>query len=191
MHRIAEEGIAAHWTYKEGRRVVEEDQRFSWLRQLLEWQQQVQDPTEFLHTVKGDLFTEEVYVFTPKGDLHDFPQGASVVDFAYRVHSEVGNHCSAARVNGRLVPLRYQLRNGDTVEIVTKPSQTPSKDWLKLVKTPKAQARIRQWVKAQQRERSVALGRELLERELSRHQLDATALRKQGKLEGAITGPGL
>ena len=190
MHRIAEEGIAAHWTYKEGRRVVEEDQRFSWLRQLLEWQQQVQDPTEFLHTVKGDLFTEEVYVFTPKGDLHDFPQGASVVDFAYRVHSEVGNHCSAARVNGRLVPLRYQLRNGDTVEIVTKPSQTPSKDWLKLVKTPKAQARIRQWVKAQQRERSVALGRELLERELSRHQLDATALRKQGKLEGAITALG-
>ena len=190
MHRIAEEGIAAHWTYKEGRRVVEEDQRFSWLRQLLEWQQQVQDPTEFLHTVKGDLFTEEVYVFTPKGDLHDFPQGASVVDFAYRVHSEVGNHCSAARVNGRLVPLRYQLRNGDTVEIVTKPSQTPSKDWLKLVKTPKAQARIRQWVKAQQRERSVALGRELLERELSRHQLDATALRKQGKLESAITALG-
>ena len=190
MHRIAEEGIAAHWTYKEGRRVVEEDQRFSWLRQLLEWQQQVQDPTEFLHTVKGDLFTEEVYVFTPKGDLHDFPQGASVVDFAYRVHSEVGNHCSAARVNGRLVPLRYQLRNGDTVEIVTKPSQTPSKDWLKLVKTPKAQARIRQWVKAQQRERSVALGRELLERELSRHQLDATALRKQGKLEAAITALG-
>ena len=190
MHRIAEEGIAAHWTYKEGRRVVEEDQRFSWLRQLLEWQQQVQDPTEFLHTVKGDLFTEEVYVFTPKGDLHDFPQGASVVDFAYRVHSEVGNHCSAARVNGRLVPLRYQLRNGDTVEIVTKPSQTPSKDWLKLVKTPKAQARIRQWVKAQQRERSVALGRELLERELSRHQLDATALRKQGKLEAAIKALG-
>ncbi len=190
MHRIAEEGIAAHWTYKEGRRVVEEDQRFSWLRQLLEWQQQVQDPTEFLHTVKGDLFTEEVYVFTPQGDLHDFPQGASVVDFAYRVHSEVGNHCSAARVNGRLVPLRYQLRNGDTVEIVTKPSQTPSKDWLKLVKTPKAQARIRQWVKAQQRERSVALGRELLERELSRHQLDATALRKQGKLEGAIKALG-
>ena len=170
--------------------MVEEDQRFSWLRQLLEWQHQVQDPNEFLHTVKGDLFTEEVYVFTPKGDLHDFPQGASVVDFAYRVHSEVGNHCSAARVNGRLVPLRYQLRNGDTVEIVTKPSQTPSKDWLKLVKTPKAQARIRQWVKAQQRERSVALGRELLERELSRHQLDATALRKQGKLEGAITALG-
>ena len=190
MHRIAEEGIAAHWTYKEGRRVVEEDQRFSWLRQLLEWQQQVQDPTEFLHTVKGDLFTEEVYVFTPKGDLHNFPQGASVVDFAYRVHSEVGNHCTGGRVNGCLVPLRYQLRNGDTVEILTKPRQTPSKDWLKIVKTPKAQARIRQWVKAQQRERSIALGRELLERELVRHQLDATTLRKQGKLEAATKALG-
>ena len=190
MHRTAEEGIAAHWTYKEGRQVVEEDQRFSWLRQLLEWQQQVQDPAEFLHTVKGDLFTEEVYVFTPKGDLHNFPQGASVVDFAYRVHSEVGNHCTGGRINGRLVPLRYQLRNGDTVEILTKPHQTPSKDWLKIVKTPKAQARIRQWVKAQQRERSVALGRELLERELVRHQLDATALRKQGKFETAINALG-
>ncbi len=190
MHRIAEEGIAAHWTYKEGRRVVEEDQRFSWLRQLLEWQQQVQDPTEFLHTVKGDLFTEEVYVFTPKGDLHNFPQGASVVDFAYRVHSEVGNHCTGGRVNGHLVPLRYQLRNGDTVEILTTPRQTPSKDWLKIVKTPKAQARIRQWVKARQRERSVDLGRELLERELARHQLDAAALRKQGKLEAATNALG-
>ena len=111
---------------------MEEDQRFSWLRQLLEWQQQVQDPAEFLHTVKGDLFTEEVYVFTPKGDLHNFPQGASVVDFAYRVHSEIGNHCTGGRINGRLVPLRYQLRNGDTVEILTKPQQTPSKDWLKI-----------------------------------------------------------
>ena len=186
MHRTAEEGIAAHWTYKEGRPVVEEDQRFSWLRQLLEWQQQVQDPQEFLHTVKGDLFTEEVYVFTPRGDLHNFPQGASVIDFAYRVHSEVGNHCTGGRVNGRIVPLRYQLRNGDTVEIVTKPQQTPSKDWLKIVKTPKAQARIRQWVKAQQRERSVALGHELLDRELARHRLDLAQLRKQGKLDEAL-----
>ncbi len=191
MHRTAEEGIAAHWTYKEGRPVVEEDQRFSWLRQLLEWQQQVQDPQEFLHTVKGDLFTEEVYVFTPKGDLHNFPQGASVIDFAYRVHSEVGNHCTGGRVNGRMVPLRYQLRNGDTVEIVTKLQQTPSKDWLKIVKTPKAQARIRQWVKAQQRERSVALGCELLERELARHRLDLAQLRKQGKFDAALKALGL
>ena len=186
MHRTGEEGIAAHWTYKEGRPAVEEDQRFSWLRQLLEWQQQVQDPQEFLHTVKGDLFTEEVYVFTPKGDLHNFPLGASVIDFAYRVHSEVGNHCTGGRVNGRMVPLRYQLRNGDTVEIDTKPHQMPSKDWLKIVKTPKAQARIQQWVKAQQRERSVALGRELLDRELVRHRLDPSLLRKQGKFDTAL-----
>lgn len=187
MHRIAEEGIAAHWKYKEGGGVaLEEAQRFVWLRQLLEWQQQLKDPREFLQSVKEDLFTKEVYVFTPKGDLLNFPQGATVIDFAYRIHSEVGNHCTGARVNGRLVPLRYQLQNGDTVEIVTTAHQTPSKDWLKIVKTSKAQARIRQWIKAQQRERSVALGRELLERDLARYRLDLAALRKQGKLEELI-----
>lgn len=187
MHRIAEEGIAAHWKYKEGGGVaLEEAQRFVWLRQLLEWQQQLKDPREFLQSVKEDLFTKEVYVFTPKGDLLNFPQGATVIDFAYRIHSEVGNHCTGARVNGRLVPLRYQLQNGDTVEIITTAHQTPSKDWLKIVKTSKAQARIRQWIKAQQRERSVALGRELLERDLARYRLDLAALRKQGKLEELI-----
>ncbi len=187
MHRIAEEGIAAHWSYKEGRRGLEEAQRFAWLRQLVEWQQQLKDPQEFLHTVKEDLFTEEVYAFTPKGDLYSFPQGATVIDFAYRIHSEVGNHCAGARANGRLVPLRYQLQNGDTIEIITSAQQTPSKDWLKIVSTSKAKARIRQWVKAQQRERSVALCRELLERELSRHQLDLATLRKRGKLDAALT----
>jgi GTP pyrophosphokinase len=184
MHRIAEEGIAAHWKYKEGGGIaLEEAQRFVWLRQLLEWQQQLKDPREFLQSVKEDLFTEEVYVFTPKGDLFNFPQGATVIDFAYRIHSEVGNHCTGARVNSRLVPLRYQLQNGDTVEIITTARQTPNKDWLKIVRTSKAQARIRQWVKAQQRERSVALGRELLERDLARYRLDLAGLRKQGKLE--------
>jgi len=186
MHRVAEQGIAAHWTYKEGRRGLEEAQRFAWLRQLVEWQQQLNDPQEFLQTVKGDLFTEEVYVFTPKGDLHNFPQGASVIDFAYRVHTEVGNHCSGARVNSRMVPLRYQLQNGDTIEIITSTQQTPNKDWLKIVKTPKAQNRVRQWLKAQQHERSVALGRELLERELARHHLDLASIRKQGKIETAL-----
>ncbi len=186
MHRIAEEGIAAHWTYKEDGRGLEDAQRFAWLRQLVEWQQQLKDPQEFLHTVKEDLFTEEVYVFTPKGALYNFPQGASVIDFAYRIHSEVGNHCTGARANGRLVPLRYQLQNGDTIEIITTPQQTPSKDWLKIVKTSKAQARIRQWIKSQQRERSVALGRELLERELVRYHLDLTTLRKQNKIETAL-----
>lgn len=186
MHRIAEEGIAAHWTYKEGRRGLEEAQRFAWLRQLVEWQQQLKDPQEFLHTIKEDLFTEEVYVFTPKGDLYSFPKGASIIDFAYRIHSEVGNHCTGARASGRLVPLRYQLQNGDTIEIITTAQQTPSKDWLKIVSTSKAKARIRQWVKAQQRERSVALGRELLERDLSRYRLDLAILRKQDALEAAL-----
>lgn len=186
MHRIAEEGIAAHWSYKEGRRGMEEAQRFAWLRQLVEWQQQLKDPQEFLHTIKEDLFTQEVYVFTPKGDLYSFPQGASVIDFAYRVHSEVGNHCTGARANGRLVPLRYQLQNGDAIEIITSDHQTPGKDWLRMVKTSKAQARIRQWVKSQQRDRSVALGREILERELSRQHLDLATLRKQGKIDAAL-----
>jgi GTP diphosphokinase / guanosine-3',5'-bis(diphosphate) 3'-diphosphatase len=186
MHRVAEQGIAAHWTYKEGRRGLEEAQRFAWLRQLVEWQQQLNDPQEFLQTVKGDLFTDEVYVFTPKGDLHNFPQGASVIDFAYRVHTEVGNHCSGARVNSRMVPLRYQLQNGDTIEILTSTQQTPNKDWLKMVKTPKAQNRIRQWLKVQQHDRSVSLGRELLDRELTRHHLDLASLRKQGKIDTVL-----
>lgn len=186
MHRVAEEGIAAHWSYKEDRRGLEEAQRFAWLRQLVEWQQQLKDPQEFLHTVKEDLFTEDVFAFTPKGDLYSFPQGATVLDFAYRVHSEVGNHCAGARANGRLVPLRYQLQNGDTIEIITSAQQTPGKDWLKIVSTSKAKARIRQWVKAQQRERSVTLGRELLERELSRHHLDLPMLRKSGAMSSAL-----
>ena len=186
MHRVAEQGIAAHWTYKEGRRGLEEAQRFAWLRQLVEWQQQLNDPQEFLQTVKGDLFTDEVYVFTPKGDLHNFPQGAGVIDFAYRVHTEVGNHCTGARVNSRMVPLRYQLQNGDTIEIITSAQQTPNKDWLKLVRTPKAQNRIRQWLKAQQHDRSVSLGREMLERELARHHLDLAGMRKNGNMDAAL-----
>ena len=181
MHRVAEEGIAAHWTYKDGQG-QEEAQRFAWLRQLVELQQHVQDPQEFLHTIKEDLFTEEVYAFTPQGDLNSFPRGASVIDFAYRVHSEVGNHCTGAKVNGRQVPLRYQLQNGDVVEIVTTKNQSPNKDWLKIVKTPKAKARIRHWLKEEQRERSVALGQELLERELVRNQSSLTAMRKQRKI---------
>lgn len=186
MHRVAEEGIAAHWSYKEDRRGQEEAQRFAWLRQLLEWQQQLKDPQEFLHTIKEDLFTEDVYAFTPKGDLYSFPQGATVLDFAYRVHSEVGNHCAGARANGRLIPLRYQLQNGDTIEIITSAQQTPGKDWLKIVTTSKAKARIRQWIKAQQRERSIALGRELLDRDLSRYHLDLATVRKSGALTSAL-----
>ncbi|MGD9763012.1 MAG: bifunctional (p)ppGpp synthetase/guanosine-3',5'-bis(diphosphate) 3'-pyrophosphohydrolase [Candidatus Binatia bacterium] len=183
MHRVAEFGIAAHWKYKGGELVgAAEAQRFAWLRQLLEWQQNVSDPQEFLGSVKEDLFSEEVFVFTPKGDVLNFPEGSSVIDFAYRIHSEVGHHCTGARVNGRLVPLRQRLRNGDTVEIVTTASQTPSKDWLAIVKTSRAKARIRAWLRHQQRTRSLAVGREILERDLTRHQLDLKKLQREGRL---------
>jgi GTP diphosphokinase / guanosine-3',5'-bis(diphosphate) 3'-diphosphatase len=192
MHRVAEHGIAAHWRYK-GPTILSADdaQRFGWLRQLVEWQQNMQDPQEFLQSVKGDLFSDEVYAFTPRGDLHSFPEGATIIDFAYRIHSEVGHHCTGARVNGRVVPLRYRLQSGDTVEIVTTPQQTPSKDWLKIVKTPRASSRIRSWIKNQQRTRSVALGKELLERDLPRYGVDLGRLRREGKLEEAAHALGL
>lgn len=184
MHRVAEEGIAAHWRYKDGKSFqFNEIQRFAWLRQLLEWQQNLQDPQEFLHSIKEDLFSEEVYVFTPKGDLLSFQKGSTVIDFAYRIHSEVGHHCSGARVNGQLVPLKYFLRSGDTVEIITTRQQTPSRDWLKIVKTPRAKSKIRNWIKSQQRERSVALGREILEGDLNRYQLEYGVLRRQGRID--------
>ena len=184
MHRIAEEGIAAHWRYKEREDFhVSDLQRYTWLRQLLEWQQNLQDPQEFLHSLKDDLFSEALYVFTPKGDLLNFPKGSTVIDFAYRIHSDIGLHCSGARVNGQLVSLKYILRSGDTVEIITTPQQVPSRDWLKLVKTPRAKSKIRNWLKAQQRERSVALGREILESDLHRHGMNYGTLKTQGKLE--------
>jgi GTP pyrophosphokinase len=184
MHRINEEGVAAHWKYKGGAGIDLQDvQRFQWLRQLLEWQQQVKDPHEFLHSFKEDLFPDEVYVFTPKGDLLNFPQGATVIDFAYRIHSEVGHTCSGARVGGRLVPLRYQLQSGDTIEIITTKRQTPARDWLKWAKTPRAKEKIRAWIKNQQASRSMEVGREILARDFARHQLDLGKLSRDGTLE--------
>ena len=174
MHRIAEEGIAAHWKYKEkGASVVasSEDKRFSWLRQMLEWQKELKDNREFLDSVKIDLFPEEVYVFTPDGDVKELPRGATPVDFAYSVHTDVGHHCSGARINGRLMPLRTELKNGDVVEVITSPHQNPGKDWLKFVKTPRARNKIRQWVKTQQHEKSLELGRSIFEKELRKHGL--------------------
>ncbi len=169
MHEVAEEGIAAHWAYKEGRAGYRrDDSKFAWLRQLMEWQQDLKDPKEFLDTVKVDLFTDEVFVFTPMGEVKDLPQGATPVDFAYAIHSKVGDHCVGAKVNGRIVPLRYKLKNGDTVEILTSNSANPSKDWLTFVKTSRAQTKIRSYIKGQQREKSVSLGRDLLEREFKR-----------------------
>ncbi|UCE83493.1 MAG: bifunctional (p)ppGpp synthetase/guanosine-3',5'-bis(diphosphate) 3'-pyrophosphohydrolase [Deltaproteobacteria bacterium] len=173
MHRIANEGIAAHWVYKESRSVPEGDsERFAWLRQLLEWQQDLQDPKEFLETVRVDLFPDEVYVFTPNGEVKAFPRGSTPVDFAYSIHTEVGHQCTGAKVNGRLVPLKYELRNGDIVEIITSAKHVPSKDWLKLVKTSRARTRIRHWIKTEERERSIVLGREICEREFRKHGLN-------------------
>jgi GTP diphosphokinase / guanosine-3',5'-bis(diphosphate) 3'-diphosphatase len=192
MHRINEEGVAAHWKYKGGAGIDLQDvHRFTWLRQLLEWQQQVKDPHEFLQSFKEDLFPEEVYVFTPKGDLLNFPQGATVIDFAYRIHSEVGHHCSGARVAGRLVPLRYQLQSGDTLEIITTKRQTPARDWLKWAKTPRAKEKIRAWIKNAQASRSMEVGREILARDFAKHHLDLGKLRSDGTLERVAHDIGL
>ncbi|MDB4678677.1 bifunctional (p)ppGpp synthetase/guanosine-3',5'-bis(diphosphate) 3'-pyrophosphohydrolase, partial [bacterium] len=189
MHRIAEEGVAAHWKYKGGYAGAQKElQRFQWLRQMLDWQQQVKDPEEFLDGFKEDLFADEVYVFTPKGDLRHFPKGATVVDFAYRIHSEVGHRCTGARVGGRLVPLRYQLQNGDMVEIITTQKQTPSRDWLKFVRTPRAKERVRAWIKEQQASRSLEVGREILTRDLARVGLDLGRLLREGVLARVAEG---
>jgi GTP pyrophosphokinase len=183
MHKIAEEGIAAHWKYKEGKVVEEaEDKRFTWLRQLLEWQRDLKDDREFIESVKVDLFPNEVYIFTPKGSVKPFPIGSTPIDFAYSIHSDVGNRCSGAKVNGKIVPLRYELRSGDTVEILTSPNQKPSKDWLKLVKTSRAKTKIRQWFTAEEREKSIILGKEILEKELRKYDLQQAKLIKSGEL---------
>jgi GTP pyrophosphokinase len=178
MHRIAEEGIAAHWAYKEGNKGGKDEQKFAWLRQLMEWQQDLKDPREFLETVKVDLFQDEVFVFTPKGDVKSLSLGSTPVDLAYAVHSEVGAHCTGAKVNGKIVPLRYKLKNGDSIEILTSPNARPNKDWLSFVKTSRAQAKIRSFIKAQQRERSIDIGRDLLEREFKRFDLNFSKLVK-------------
>ncbi len=182
MDRVAREGIAAHWLYKEGEIVTKERQQsFDWLNQLIEWQKELEDPRQFLESVKMDLFPNEVYVFTPRGDVKEFPRGATPIDFAYGVHTEVGHHCSGAKVNGRLVPLNYELQNGDVVEIITSPHHVPSRDWLKLAKTSKAIARIRQWIHAEEREKGLALGRDLCSREFRKHRIDfAEFLKEKG-----------
>jgi GTP pyrophosphokinase len=183
MDRVAEEGIAAHWKYKEGSAANKIDEKqFSWLRQLLEWQKSLQDPREFMDTVRMDLFPNEVYVFTPKGEVKDFPKGATPVDFAYSIHSEVGDKCIGARVNGRMVPLRYQLRNGDIVEIVTSARHHPSKDWLDFVKTPRARTKIRQWIMRQERDLSINLGREILEKSLEQAHISIPNLSKNEEI---------
>ena len=177
MHRIAEEGIAAHWLYKEKKSGKDKvDDSLLWLRQLLENQQDTNDPAEFLDSVRVDLFPDEVYVFTPKGDVKALPEGSTPIDFAYGVHTKVGEHCVGAKVNGKLVPLRYTLRQGDIVEIVTSPNQHPSRDWLKIVKSSRARSKINQWLKVEERARSIELGRELFEREAKKYRLNPATL---------------
>lgn len=189
MHEVAEQGIAAHWSYKEGGgpSQTRDAERFAWLRRLIEWQRNLNDPEEFLSTVKDDLFSEEVFVFTPRGDLLDFPQGATVIDFAYRIHSQVGHHLAGARVNGRMVPLRYRLKSGDTVEAITSERQTPGKDWANHVVTARAKSRIRQWLRQQQAERSLELGASLIDRELAPLGLSVAQLRAKGRFAPALT----
>ncbi|MCS6951824.1 MAG: bifunctional (p)ppGpp synthetase/guanosine-3',5'-bis(diphosphate) 3'-pyrophosphohydrolase [Bryobacterales bacterium] len=169
MHRIAEEGIAAHWKYKEGHKGPAEDvQRIAWLRQLVEWQQEMRDPGDFMSTLKVDLYPEEVYCFTPRGKVIALPRGATPIDFAYAIHTDVGHTCVGAKVNGRIVSLRYNLRNGDVVEILTQPGHLPSKDWLALVKTSRARNKIKQVINMTERAKAVDLGQKLLEKEARR-----------------------
>jgi len=173
MHRIAEEGIAAHWKYKEGRVGSQRDEQyFQWLRQLLEWQQEVRDPREFMQNLRVELYPEEVYIFTPKGEVKSLPRGATPVDFAYAVHTDVGHQCAGARVNGRMVPLRTQLENGDIVEIVTQPGHRPSRDWLNFAATSRARTKIRHFINAREKARSTELGRRLFDKEVRRFHVD-------------------
>lgn len=186
MHVYSENGIAAHWRYKEGDTLSEnESQRFVWLRSLLEWQRDLKDPNEFLSSVRQSLLTEEsyVYVFTPAGDVRELPRDATPVDFAYSVHTEVGHHCIGGKVNGMIVPLKYKLNNGDTVEILTSKNSAPSKDWLNFVVTTKARNRIRQWFKVEERSRALSLGKEMLEKEFRKESLSYSQMSKSGELE--------
>jgi len=176
MHRIAEQGVAAHWRYKDGAQLSnEDDQRVVWMRQLIDWAREMREPSEFLSTLKVDLYSEEVYAFTPKGKVVALPRGATPVDFAYAIHTAVGHQCVGAKVNGQMVPLRHAMSNGDVVEIVTQNGHTPSRDWLSFVRTARARSKIRQWINLNERQQATAVGRRLVEREA--RQLDVS-LRK-------------
>ncbi len=182
MHRLAEEGIAAHWKYKEGRVGAQRDEQyFQWLRQLLEWQQEVRDPQEFLSNLKIDLYPEEVYTFTPRGTVKVLPKGSTAIDFAYAIHTDVGHQCVGARVNGRMVPLRTRLKNGDIVEIVRNATHKPSRDWLNFAVTSRARNKIKHLIQVEEKERAVELGKRVFEKEARRFGLNATKL-----LEGDI-----
>ena len=183
MDRVASSGIAAHWGYKEGKRLDENvSRKFAWIQNLVENQENFLDPGEFLENVRIDLFPDEVYVFSPRGEVKTLPRGATPVDFAYLIHTEVGNQCTGAKVNGRMVPLQYELKTGDIVEIVTSKNHHPSKDWLNFVKTVKARSKIRHWIKVQEKERSLTLGREMCEKAFRKERLNFNALVKSEKM---------
>ena len=171
MHRMAEEGIAAHWKYKDGAVSARDEQRLAWLRQVVEWQRDVSDPNEFLSTLKIDLYPEEVYTFTPKGRVVVLPRDSTPLDFAYSIHTEVGHTCVGAKINGRMVPLRHKLHSGDIVEILTQPGHTPSRDWLSVVKSSRARNKIKHWLNLHQRERAIEIGRKLIEKEARKYRV--------------------
>ena len=185
----AEEGIAAHWKYKEGRVGDQRDERyFQWMRQLLEWQQEVRDPQEFIHNLKIDLYPEEVYIFTPRGEVKALPRGATPVDFAYAIHTDVGHQCVGARVNGKMVPLRTRLKNGDIVEIITQAGHTPSRDWLNFVVTSRARQKIRHFVQLEEKARSIELGRKLFDKDARRFDLNPKTLRRERRVREGRRG---
>src|SRR5579872_1157732 len=202
MHKIAEEGIAAHWKYKDGAPVsAQDEQRLAWVRQVVEWQRDVSDPNEFLSTLKVDLYPEEVYTFTPKGKVVVLPRDATPIDFAYTIHTEVGHTCTGAKVNGRMVPLRYKLHSGDIVEILTQPGHKPSRDWLGLVKSSRSRNKIKHWLNVHQRERAIEIGKKLIEKEARKYRIALKEIKEEdllkvasgyglGKIEDLMSGIG-
>ncbi|HUO26110.1 MAG TPA: bifunctional (p)ppGpp synthetase/guanosine-3',5'-bis(diphosphate) 3'-pyrophosphohydrolase [Candidatus Aquilonibacter sp.] len=190
MHKMAEEGIAAHWKYKDGPVSAQDEQRLAWLRQVVEWQRDVSDPNEFLSTLKVDLYPEEVYTFTPKGKVVVLPRDATPIDFAYSIHTEVGHTCIGAKVNGRMVPLRHKLRSGDIVEIITQAGHKPSRDWLGLVKSSRSRNKIKHWLNVHQRERAIEIGRKLIEKEARKYRIALKEI-KDEDLQKVATGYGL
>jgi GTP pyrophosphokinase len=187
MHKMCEEGIAAHWKYKDGPVSAQDEQRLAWLRQVVEWQRDVSDPNEFLSTLKIDLYPEEVYTFTPKGKVIVLPRESTPIDFAYTIHTEVGHSCTGAKVNGRMVPLRHKLRSGDIVEILTQPGHKPSRDWLAIVKSSRSRNKIKHWLNLHQQERAIEIGKKLIEKEARKYRMslkqikDADLLRAAGE----------
>lgn len=194
MHRVAEEGIAAHWQYKENEKVnanQREGENFAWLRQLLDSQKETQDPSEFMRSLRMDLYPEEIFVFTPQGEVKELPRGSTPLDFAYAIHTQVGHSTVGAKVNARMVPLRQELHTGDQVEIITSPTGHPSKDWLKFVVSGRARTRISAFIREQERHKSQYLGKDILDKELRKHSLTVNGLIKDGRLEALLPEFGL